>query len=330
MEEELKIANGRYAREQLLLDIRRGLGQRTHPSVQQAAVAHAGWFAEHETGEQEIFDAKRREVVREFYRLNPAGWPDPSKLPPFMRFRPIWPVGPTFCPTGSAIVHFLVDAKYSEVLVQVTNIATDKSFEVSDSCQVLAADGMVEVFVRIAFPGNGKYLVKPFGSAHDAETLTPLIYLATGGHSWRFDVEGAPSKDRCSLVSLLAGRITGKLPLPAGFIVDPSDSCVKLRGLDYAFTCKCGPQYRECSLKILGRAVDPAPSRVFAAHDMTARAPSAGMAVVDGKVTCPGEGVWQVHFILGKTVITQYLMTGSTSPVDPTPEEAAAIESKAL
>jgi hypothetical protein len=322
-EEEVRLARIQHVRTKLELDIRHATGQSQSPEVNDVATKWAEWLKAHPRGDIGMFHAKWREALREFYQLNPSGWENPATIRPFIQFTPIWPVEPTFVAEGSAIVHFMVDGKFSDVYANVIDMTTDSVITAKDICQIAGQHGMVETFIRVAFPENGKYAVTTFAGVSQSARHFGLLEAGEDWYEWKFDVEGAPSPNR-PLPSLLAGRISGKLRPPEGFELQPLDWCVKLKGREYKFSCK----YRGASLKVNGREQEGEPEQLFFAN-ITPPPRSNPDAGAEGVITCPGEGIWRLLFFVDKhLVVTQFLMTGSAHSLGLKPEEKAALNGR--
>jgi hypothetical protein len=322
-QEEARLGWVKYLRSMFALDIRRAKVQFEYPEVRTAGLKWGDWLEAHEEGEMTMFDAKWREMISEFYAFNPAGWPDPAGIRPLVRFAPIWPIDPTFVGDGSAIVHFLIEARFASVYLDVKNLATDDVLRVSDTCQMLSQDGMADTFMRIPFPANGKYSVSAFAAIDANSRHFGLPEVGNEWFRWKFDVQNAPSKNR-PLPSLLAGRKSGKLPLPETFQVEPSDWCVKCTGRDHKFTCK----YQGKSLNVNGRELPGEPEQTFFAK-ITPRAGSNGWLAATVTLTCPADGVWRLLFFIdGEHVATQFVMAGSIRKLALTVDEKAAITAK--
>jgi hypothetical protein len=268
-----------------------------------------------------MFHLKWREMLEAFHHLNPDGWDEPASKAPFIKFAPISPIRPSFIKDGIGLVHFLVDAKFPELVASATDVITDEECTSNDSVRLLAGNGMAEAFMRIAFPRNGKYTVEVYAGSEPGGSCHPLSEVGSGAYAWRFDVEGAPSNDR-PLASLLADRKFGKLPMPRGLQLDPSDWCVKLS--DLVYKCRC--TYQGERLSIEGRSLNGDGSERFRPDAMSKLPDRGAQSVVGATITCPREGVWQlVFFIDGDRFLTQYVMTGSASPLPLTPGEADTI-----
>jgi hypothetical protein len=327
--EERKRADLLWIRAKFQLDIERARAQADSPDVVDAGRQWAEWFAENARARASILHSKWREALGQFYELNPDGWDAPETTSPCIRFIPMWPVAPTFVSDGSAIIHFLVDPAFPDVYAKATNIATDEVVRADDRCQVIADDGMIETFIRIAFPANGRYLVRAYAAPKSGVMHFSFCAYGCVEQVWKFDVEGAPSANR-PLPSLMAGWKTGKMRLPDGFMLRPSDWCLDLDGLEHKFSCK----FRGEKLLINGRELEGEPKRTFWAK-LTPMAVDdtdpmdAGWLAAEATVTCPGQGVWRLMFFVdGKYVLTQFVITNEAPPINLNTMEAAAISAK--
>jgi hypothetical protein len=321
-DEEVRVANLRFLRGSISLDVRRAK-QSDNPRVAQAGLELGEWLEAHRDGEISMFAAKRREAGCDFYQLDPDRWENPADMSPFIPFIPIWPMEVKYVGDGYTLLHFLVGRHFAHVYAAITNTATDEYFRANDCCRIVAQDRMIESFIRIAFPASGKYSVKVWAGPAAGSPHHLLVEVAKQPLVGKFDVAGASSQNR-PLALLLAGRRFGELPLPEGMQLQPSDWCVKLSGCEHRLVCK----YLGGSFNVRGRELDGQPEQRFAV-DISTLDESDGWSKAEVNVRCPGEGVWRLMFFVdAELVITQFLMTGSAPTIDLTREVAEAIRAK--
>jgi hypothetical protein len=310
------VADRRYFRANMMLDIVRAETRIWNEPYQKAAQTWREWVTTHEDAQPSVFREKSAESQMAFYKINPAFWRHPWGVQPNMQFRPIWPLAPSFTREGGAVIRFSVRANYRNVRAIIQNMTTKKVTKQTETCQTLR-DGRVETFMRITYPENGRYKVKlsiatPAGKWFHARERVHTDMV------WRFDVSGAPSGDR-PISQLMRETRFAQLSFPDTLLISRDSSCIRIRDLAHEFTCVFRGE-----LAIEGRERDGQPRMVT--HLNAARVLEAdGWKYRQCRLKYPGPGTWRALFSIdGQLVATQTVVTAFEDSLPLTDEEKRA------
>jgi hypothetical protein len=108
------------------------------------------------------------------------------------------------------------------------------------------------------------------------------------------------------------------------FKVDPTETCVKLAGREYRFTCR----YKGGELTVNGREAEGDEKATFFPK-MDRGLDSDGWCVENGGFIFPREGVWRMLYWVGDDLVAkQTIVTGSPEPLKLSRSESAALKAK--
>jgi molecular chaperone DnaK (HSP70) len=134
--DEIRVANTRYMRRQMEMDIERAEAQVDAPGFQAAITKWSEWLAlnARDAGVSDFLTA-RWELRNEFWNLDKKKWEQPPKQKPPMEFTPLWPPSPGYTNDGAVIIRFLSSPALPEVLAKATEVGTDNAVQNFDICQ---------------------------------------------------------------------------------------------------------------------------------------------------------------------------------------------------